>query len=91
MQIDAYKARKEPIPFGMSEKIWDLDSYKDNYKKFYAEFERIQKDYNEGEERLKELKANPGLALQDNNNFDKRALMAGSSTIIHPSTLAARN
>ena len=27
----------------MSEKIWDLDSYKKNYKNFMSEFERIQK------------------------------------------------
>ena len=39
--LDAYKARKEPIPFGMSEKIWDLDSYKKDYKNFMSEFERI--------------------------------------------------
>ena len=41
MLLDAYKARKEPIPFGMSEKIWDLDSYKKDYKNFMSEFERI--------------------------------------------------
>ena len=32
--LDRYKARKEPIPFGMSEKIWDLDSYKDNFERY---------------------------------------------------------
>lgn len=56
-QIDAYKARKEPIPFGMSEKIWDLDSYKDNFKLFKAEFNKIEEEYNKGERRLEEIRA----------------------------------
>ena len=41
--LDAYKARKEPIPFGMSEKIWDLDSYKDNFEKYTMELGRIKR------------------------------------------------
>ena len=43
----------------MSEKIWDLTSYDENHKNFIKEFDRMQKDYNEGEERLKFLKLNP--------------------------------
>jgi len=42
-QIDAYRARKEPIPFGMSEKIWDLDSYRENFEKFQQYFPQIQR------------------------------------------------
>lgn len=58
----------------MSEKIWDLDSYKKNYKNFMSEFERIQKDYEEGEKRLKQLRANPG---EQDADRDKRTYQAG--------------
>lgn len=54
--LDAYKARKEPIPFGMSEKIWDLDSYKQNFERFEKEFGKIKRKYEQDEERLRELR-----------------------------------
>lgn len=43
--LDAYKARKEPIPFGMSEKIWDLDSYKQNFDNFTEYFRETKRKY----------------------------------------------
>lgn len=54
-KVDAYRARKEPIPFGMSEDIWDLDSYRENYEKFEDAFKNIQRRYEEDQHRLKEI------------------------------------
>ena len=40
------------MPFGMSEKIWELDDYRDNFKNFQDEFVRIKQKYEEDERRL---------------------------------------
>lgn len=86
-KIDAYKARKEPIPFGMSEKIWDLDSYKDNFDKFQEVFGTIKRKYDEDESRLKEIRAQKasggetGMASRMmTNNYGKRLSKQDSNT-----------
>ena len=43
--IEWHRSLKEPIPFGMSEKIWDLDSYKTNFDNYCAELERIERTH----------------------------------------------
>ena len=51
--IDDYKTRKEPLPFGMSEKIWDLESYKPNFENFKNFFNEVKQDYESGERRIR--------------------------------------
>ena len=51
-KIDAYKARKEPLPFGMDAKIWRLDDYKSDFDKFKDVFKKIAERYAEDEKRL---------------------------------------
>lgn len=99
-KIDAYKARKEPIPFGMSEKIWDLDSYKDNFDKFQEVFGTIKRKYDEDEARLKEIRAlkasgeNSMASRMMTNNYGKRLSKQDSNTsfnsnIINPKKVGA--
>ena len=57
----------------MSEKIWDLDSYKENFYKFQEEFNRISQRYAEDQARLEQLR-NPnhektlGSRMRDKRN-----------------------
>ena len=50
--ITKYRKRGEPLPFGTSEKIWELNDYETNFREFQNEFVRIKTKYEEDERRL---------------------------------------
>ena len=45
----------------MSEKIWDLDSYKENFDRYTEEFAKIKRKYDQDEDRLRELRGQPSI------------------------------
>ena len=49
----------------MSKKIWDLDSYKDNFDRYTEEFARIKRKYDEDEARLREIRSGTAHGSQD--------------------------
>ena len=43
--IEKYRARKEAIPFGMSESIWELDKTTENFARYAEELQYQRRKY----------------------------------------------
>ena len=100
-KVDAYRARKEPIPFGMSESIWDLDSYRENFEKFEDAFKSIQRRYEDDQHRLKEIQKEKhgfspepvnmtGNRLKQDQSYSKRITLKTDCTQNNPTTRQIR-